>query len=362
MAAAAPAAGQSPATIQGRVLRRAPADTVPAAGARVVLHRVSRGPSGPVDSVATTADGGFRFSLRPDTSVIYLVSARWAGIEYFSEPLPGSSLAGASRLALLVADTSSGAAVDVAGRYFVVGAPDTGGVRTAVDLFALRNRGAQTRVAPDSLTPVWRHVLPPGAEAHAVAQAGSEIAADAVRFVGDTVLVFAPVAPGEKQLLLQHSFPAGLGAIHVPLGDGADSVQVVAEEPGVVVQGLARAEAQELDGRPFARWIGAGRGVSEVRVLFPRARVAERWLAPALAGATLLLTAGLAVILGRRRGRPAPAESATRPDVDALVDRIARLDADHQRGAPTGAEAYHAERARLKRELAAALAARRPSA
>lgn len=68
----------------GRVVRRAGTDTVPAPGAMVLLHRVGPVEQGAIDSVAADAAGRFAFQFVRDTGAAYLVSARWAGIEYFA--------------------------------------------------------------------------------------------------------------------------------------------------------------------------------------------------------------------------------------------------------------------------------------
>ena len=68
-------------------MRPVGADSVPVPGVRVVLHRVAQATQGPLDSALAGPDGGFRFTLRPDTAAIYLLSARHAGIEYFTTPL-----------------------------------------------------------------------------------------------------------------------------------------------------------------------------------------------------------------------------------------------------------------------------------
>ena len=62
-------------------------DSQPARDVRVVLHRVGQRVQGPLDSTRTDAQGRFRFTFQPDTTVLYLLSARYRGIEYFSAPL-----------------------------------------------------------------------------------------------------------------------------------------------------------------------------------------------------------------------------------------------------------------------------------
>jgi hypothetical protein len=133
-------------TVGGKVARRAGSDTISASHARVVLHGVSRQTSGKLDSTVTDDAGAFRFRLSRDTSMVYLLSANWSGIEYFSEPMPGASLRQATTLTLLVADTSSGRAADTGGRFIVLGSPGPARDRRAVDLFVIRNAGDRTIV------------------------------------------------------------------------------------------------------------------------------------------------------------------------------------------------------------------------
>lgn len=354
---ATPVAGQGPAVVSGTVLRRAGSDTVAAPRAQVVLHRLTRSVSGPIDSLAASPSGEFRFRFRPDTGVVYLVSARWGGIVYFSEPIADQSLNQPVRLSLLVADTSSTVPLRVVARYFVLGAPDANRTRTAIDLFVIRNSSSATRVAPDSTSPSWQQALP-GGVGHSAGAPGSEIDSAAVRLEADRVLVYAPFAPGDKQLLIEHTLPASIRSLVLPLGEGADTVQVVAEEEGVVVEGLDPTSSQILEGRPLARWVGAHpRG--DVTITFPRIFNPERWLVPALAAGVLLVM--IAAALVARRPRPTAAASPASA-IDDLVDAIARLDAAHRDSelGPEERTAYHQQRDRLKRELNAALAARQP--
>lgn len=337
---------QRPVVVTGRVVRRAAADTLAAAQARVVLHRVSREVSGALDSTRADAAGRFRFELHRDTALVYLLSARWSGIEYFSEPLPGGSLPAVTTLTLLVADTSSTASAATVGRFLVLGGPGVSRDRRVVDLFVLRNNGTHTLVGRTADAPTWRAPLPRGVTSPAVGAAGSDISPEAVRFAHDSVSVIAPLAPGEKQLLIEYTLPAALARLEFDPAT-RDSVQVVAEEPGVTIAGLQPAPDQVLDGRQFSRW--AGRGGSAVLVTFPVATSPDRALL-ALVVTTILVTAAVAVVAVRLRARP---PAIPPPSAEALIERIAQLDLAHRgRDVPTEAQRrYQVERAALKRAL-----------
>jgi len=336
--------------VAGRVVRRSAHDTLAAAGARVVLHRVSREASGVIDSTRAEGNGRFRFQLRPDTTFVYLLSARWSGIEYFSEPLPGSSLTARTTLTLLVADTTSRGSATTAGRFLILGAPGATRERRVVDLFVIRNGGTRTLVGSSREAPTWRAPLPRGISAPAVGGVGSDISTDAVRFTDDSVLVLAPLAPGEKQLLLEYAIPAATTRLELdPVT--SDSMQVVAEEAGVTVTGLTQAGAQVLDGRPYSRWSGADAG--PVLVSFPVAGRRDSALIPLVLGVLLIMTAAaFAAVRFRARIPPPPP-----PSSQSLATRIARLDAVHggQQLSAREEQRYQTERAALKRELAEAL-------
>ncbi len=334
----------------GRVVRRAGGDTLAAGSARVVLHHVSREASGKLDSAVANGRGDFRFRFSRDTAQVYLLSTRWSGIEYFSDPLPGSSLTATTTLTLLVADTTSDVMAETAGRFLVLGSPGASRERRVVDLYVLRNPGDRTLVGGPGDAPTWRAPLPPGAVQPRVGSVGSEISAEAVRFERDSVMVLAPIAPGEKQLLVEYLIPSSLARLEVdPVT--RDSVQVVAEEQGVRVDGLVRAADQVLDGRTFGRW--AGRTGATIVVTFPVEASGDRALLPLLAGAGLVMIAAVAVAL-RKRPRAA---GAPPPTADSLVNRIATLDAAHAGRDLSDAERerYQGERGMLKRALIEAL-------
>lgn len=299
----APVPAQAPVPVAGTILRPIPGDTVPVGGVRVVLHRVGPNRQGPVDSVRTGRDGAFRLTAVPDTAVLFLVSARHGGVEFFAEPLrlvPGGTIA---PIRLMVADTSSTASIVLASRYIVVGAPDSARERPVIDLLVLRNPGLTTRVSPDSSIPTWKAALPAGAT-HRVPEVGSDISPLAARFEGDSVFVFAPIPPGEKQLLVEHRWPAEQGELEFPLGPDASDLQVVAEEQGATVTGgtVAKAAPQVVDGRPLERWTGRipARGVLAIS-LPSRQRAEPRLILIMVTGFALFLVAA-GVLLVRRSG------------------------------------------------------------
>jgi hypothetical protein len=355
-----PAQGNpAPPTIAaGRVVLPRAADTVPVPGARVVLHRVGRDRQGPLDSASADASGRFRFRFRADTAAIYLLSARWGGVEYFSPPVHTNPARPDTAIRLVVYDTSSTAPIGVEARHIVVPRAGPDGARSVLDLIVLRNDGRVARVAPDSSRPSWHLVLPPGTGDMQVGE--SDLSPDAVVRQGDTVKVLAPLAPGQKQLALEYSVTPVRGKLEFPVGSGG-AVNLLVEETSARVSGgtLALADSQVIEGRSFRRYTGdvpAG-GTVVLAVGAAGAATASRLALPMLVGAVAVMLAAAAWWLIRRPPRPAPALLPGQ-----MLDAIAALDARYAgREAETAEEEwrrYAAERVRLKTELELTLAAR----
>ncbi|MEP6689384.1 MAG: hypothetical protein ABJC36_13620 [Gemmatimonadales bacterium] len=346
-----------PAVAAGRVILPRARDTVPVPGARVVLHRVGRAEQGPIDSVTADAAGRFRFRFRADTAVIYLLSARYGDIEYFSPPIHTNPAAPDTAMRVVVYDTSSTAPIGVEARHIVVPRAGPDGTRSVLDLIVLRNDGRLARVAPDSSRPSWRMVLPSGAGDMAVGD--GDVSPDAIVRVGDTVNVLAPLSPGQKQISLEYGVTPRRGTIDFEVGPAGSPVNLLVEERDTRVSGgtLALADSQVIEGRSFRRYAGAVPAGDAVRLTIGGAAVlaATRWALPALVAALALALAAVAWALFRR-ARPAPPLSP-----EGVLDAIAALDARY-----AGREAeiavaewqrYVAERTRLKAELEGGLAA-----
>jgi hypothetical protein len=328
-------------------------------GVRVVLHRVGQADQGPVDSTPSGSQGEFRFRLVPDTSVLYLLSARYQGIEYFSLPLDRASARDLSPVTLVVRDTSSRTPVTVSARHVVIPRPGDDGTREVLDLVLLFNRGTKTRVAPDSLGSSWSGPLPPASEGLELGE--SDVSPDAVNRRGDSVLVSAPISPGEKQLALQYHLPAGGEAVELPVGAEPVALTVLLEEPGASASGpgLARSDSQAIEGRWFRRWSGDVPANAVIRISLASGGGSSGPVIAALVTvlALVLLLAAWRILPGRAT---AVAPATGRDEADRLLNEIAALDARHQgREAELPAEAwarYLERRAALKAEAAAALA------
>ena len=346
---APPLAGQLPLSVSGQVVRVHGGDSTAVAGVTITLHRLSRTLQGAIDSMASNGEGAFRFRGAGDTTAIYLVSARYAGIEYFSEPMRAP---GAGRIRLVVSDTSSSAPVRLGSRHVIIRPPDAAGTRAILDLLTIRNDGPDTRVGPDSTSPSWQVALPPGALQPEVSE--GDVSPTAVRFEGDSVFVLAPIAPGAKNLMVSYRLPV---AVNRPVWAApVDSFDLLVEEAGATVRGagLAPAAPVELMGSTLRRWtaVPPSGGPGEVQFSGTNGLSTVLYWLVGIASLLLLGGAGLAFRRARRPSGAAPGA----PPVD-LIGALARLDARYAgRKEQVPAEewaSYEAERAQLK---AAALA------
>jgi hypothetical protein len=321
-----------------------------------VLHRVGQVEQGPVDSTVSGTGGRFRFRFRADTAAIYLLSARYRGIEYFSTPVHINPARPDTAIALVVYDTSSRVPVTLSARHLVVARPSEGGTRDVLDLLVLSNTGRLARVAPDTLEASWVGPLPVRSQGLDVGE--GDVSPDAVSRRHDSLVVTAPIAPGEKQLAVQYRLPAGLRELVLPLSDSGTRVNLLLEEAGARVTGpLTLADSQQIQGRAFHRWTGVAGSGATIRVVLPGPPgTPTAWLVALV----VLVGAGLAAATWAVGRRPRPAAVPT-ADPAALLDAIARLDARYagrEENTPPGEwSVYQSRRAALKAELEAALAA-----
>jgi hypothetical protein len=344
----------------GRIARLSAGDTIPVGSIPVVLHRLGQASQGPVDTVAADTRGRFQVRFVPDSGALFLLSVRYQGIEYFSSPIRGEAGRPDTALLLIVADTSSEVVVRVAERTVLIGRPDASGSRQVIDWLVLENSSERTRVASDSSRPSFGVPLPGDAQDVQLADIHlSQFSPDAVSFRRDSVMVFAPLSPGRKELVLQYRIPGSARRFEAP-ARGTDSVFVLLEDPGARIEEprLTRASSQRVEGRAFTRWAGVLGEARQIAVTFPSPGIAPGTLLVVLLGVTVTGFLGLGIFLLRKRR-----VAAFLPDPIGLADAIARMDeqaaeagenlSDEQR------QAWETERARLKSLLVRALAASR---
>jgi hypothetical protein len=360
------------ASVEGRVSRATAERPVPVAGQWVVLHRVGADRSAPLDSVRTGRAGTYRlrYQRTGDPNALYFVSARFAGIAYFSTPLRVARVSGGDADIIVYETTTDASELRVQGRHLVVSAP-RGNRREVAEVFELENGGARTVLPRDSTTPSWFVVLPERAESVHVAPGDLSTAATTIR--NGRAEVYAPISPGVRQLVLTYRLPPEAFPLARPVGNTVSVLEVLLEEPRAIVDGAGLGEVApaSIDQRMFRRFLAqnvSASGVMRINAPPPveQNQATVRILGIATASAMLL---GIGIWASRRR-RSAPIAGFPHPlrgyapvsAVDVQLAQIATLDAQFDDATAT-AEAraqYRQRRAQLKDQLATTLAAEKP--
>lgn len=292
------------------------------AGGWAVLHQVTMASAGPVDSARTDAGGGYRLRVpQLDTTAQYLVSVLYQGVAYFSEPMripaPGTSRAGP----IVVYDTVSGPQgppINLRRRLVTVARVKRDGTRDVLEILELTNPGSRTRVAPDTVRPVWAGALPAGVLQFRVGE--GDFSADAVERRADVVAVFGPMPPGLlRQLTYNYVVPADLATLALPVDQPTDEVDLLLEDTTarVVSSALEPLGVEPIEQRRFARYrIGPLAAGARVTVELPRPGFQlqrQWWIIVVLAGLAMLWA--LVVALKRK-----PSAVSRQPSATAITD------------------------------------------
>ena len=350
--------------VSGRVVRPAAEAMVGVVGAWTTLHRVGSDGGAPVDSMRTRAGGTyeFRFMSRPGDDAVYFVSASHGGIAYFSPPLAEGSVGGDDAEITVFDTTSAPIPIQVRGRHLVVSAP-ADGKREIIEVYELSNDSSLTFIAPDTTTPTWTAILPEAAEDFRVGE--GDVAEAAVEFEKGRLRVFAPIAPGLKQIAVSYVLPAGAFPLAVPVERATPVFEILIEDPAGSASGAGIVEVDPVsaEGRTFRRFLGAdapANGVVELRM--PQAVRFGR--GTYLAIVLLAIGTAMLIVLARsfsRRRSLAPGRVELPDDPDRLAREVAALDAAFERMPSATDEAraaYESRRQELKHRLAVALARR----
>jgi hypothetical protein len=279
-----------PRSVAGRVVRATKTAGVAVPSEWVVLHRVGPDTARPLDSVRTAADGSYHFAYRATGSAdaIYFVAARWAGIAYFSPPLKPRVAGGDAELTVF--DTASyGVPIHTRGRHVIVFLPRGDGTRQVVEVYEISNDGVRTLISPGEARATWSAPLPDGAHDFQAGQ--SDISTATMVALRDSAQVFAPIAPGLKQLTFSYRLPPKAFPFVLPAARDSVVLEVLLEEPGTIAAGggLRAADSVTVDGHRLARWLAPGSPPNTgVRITLP----------PALPARMGFVIAALAVTMG----------------------------------------------------------------
>jgi hypothetical protein len=281
----------------------------PLSGARVILHRVTMLVQGPIDSARLDAKGHYQLRIvAVDSTATYLISVLHDGVGYFSEPIrpalfgPGR---GPKVDTLRVYDAVvDGPPLTVTKRLVSIALPKKDGSREVLEIAVLSNPGEKTRIAADTLHPVWTGALPPGVLQFSVGQ--GDFSSDAVSRHGDTVGLYGAVQPGGgRQLAYSYLIPGGSSRFMLPVDHPLDALLLLLEDTTARVTGpgLHSLGVKLLEARHFAEYqIDHVKSGALVAIDFPRVAFRFESLVPLIAVlAGLVLAGGFFLALRRPR-------------------------------------------------------------
>ena len=355
------------AVASGRVVIPGREREIPVSGVVVTLHRVGSDTAGPLDSIATDAQG--RYTLHYQRfgreDAVYFAATVYRGIAYFSDPIRGAQSSGSVGEITVFDTTSHGVTLHVQGHHIVVSAPGPTGSRDVVEVYELSNDTTVTLVGRDSLTAVWSAPLPRGATRFAGGQ--GDVAPSVIAQRGSRAIVLAPFGPGVKQLSFSYTLAHGDFPFSHVVEEPTSVLEVLLEERTAQVRGAAlrSMDTVSTQGRTFKRFLAQDVGKGQaVRVDVAAASSDTR--ARVLMGLAALIAAAMIAAFARammgRRSHQHPLASHVAPvpavtESEALLAAIAALDASRETGMSVADDAgYSAQRAALKARLVAALA------
>jgi hypothetical protein len=138
-----------------------------------------------------------------------------------------------------------------------VSAVDANALRSVVEVYDLSNDTSVTRVAagdqPAGAT--WQTHILPSATNFKVNQ--GDVPAQAVSFANGLVNVFAPIAPGMKQVSFSYMLPAKSFPLKLPLEKETGVYEILIEEKAGAVTGphLKEVDPVTVDERNFRRFL-----------------------------------------------------------------------------------------------------------
>ena len=248
-----------PQQVSGRIVRPGTKHMDPVSGAWVVLHRVGPDRAGPLDSVRSDASGhyAFKYTRTGSADAVYFVSAFYDGIAYFTPPLAEGKVSGDDGEIAVFDTTSRHVPVSLRGHHVVVSAADANARRSVVEVFDLSNDSSVTRVAAgdNPSGAVWETHIAPAAADFRVGQ--GDISDQAVTYKDGVVSVFAPLAPGIKQLSFSYSLPAKSFPLKLPLEKETGVYEILIEDKTGSVNGphIKEVDPVTVDERNYRRFL-----------------------------------------------------------------------------------------------------------
>ena len=322
----------------------------------VVLHHLTEGTQGELDSLSLDSAGKFTFSLPnvpdPARGDVFFASIRHDGVLYFG-PAITTAVQLDSVYEIHTYDTLSapmeGYALALQSRSVFL-EPDSTDWRVT-DLFQLRNDADRTIVARPGGR-VWGHALPEGAREVTTGEGELSVAAATIEDGG--LVVRAALPPGERLFVVRYRVDSPLLAI--PNQTVAEAFDVLVREPAppLEVEGLDLLDRVELEaGSTYLRFTGNEVSTPLVRIVEAETegRLRVQWAAVILA--LVLAVSGVTLIRPTRLARVGDGAPNAAPSRRALMIEVARLDEEFSGSTDqaAGRKSYERRRAELIRQI-----------
>jgi hypothetical protein len=244
---------------------------------------------------------------------MYIVSARYAGVAYFTAPLRDATVTSPDADVSVYDTTSALFPLTVRARHVVVAPVDAGGLRRVVDVLEVANDSNLTLVA-GSAGRTWRMALPP--DAREPGSSGGDLPAEAFRFAGGNADLVVPVPPGARQLVLTYAIPERSASI--PVSDALSTLEVLVEGNGgrATGVGLTALDAVSMEGRTFQRFTASSVPAGSAFVIEGAGGGGGGRAGRVALLAVAAAAVALGVLVGRRGGRVDGAAASPPPRED----------------------------------------------
>jgi hypothetical protein len=247
-----------------------------------------------------------------DPDALYFASTTYGGIAYFAPPFRAAAVSGDDATITVFDTTSVPVPMRVEGRHFVVSQAHDG-TREVLEVYELANDATYTVVAKGT-RPVWSAAVPDGATQFVPGD--GESARGAIELRAGRAELFAPVAPGLKQVSFRYQLPVGRFPVTIEVPTVTSVLEVLVEEPRARVSGakLREVETGQAEGRTFRRFLAQDVTKGDRFTVDPgRVPVSRGWM---IGGALALVALALGGAL-RHALRRAPVPAPTSTAVDA---------------------------------------------
>jgi hypothetical protein len=294
---------KGPQRVSGQVMRPGTTEMIPVPRVWVTLHRVGNDTASPLDSVRSDDSGRyeFRFTRTGDEQAVYFVSANYGGIAYFTPPLMHSTVVGPEAEIAVFDTTSAHVPISTRGHHVIVSAADANSIRRVTEVFELANDSSVTRVARAGPSgAAWSTAYPAKASLFEVSQ--GDVPAAAVKFENGRANVYAPLAPGIKQIAFSYALPAASFPLRFQVTRETQVLEVLIEEEKGSVTGakLKEVDPVSVERRSFRRFLASDVPANEVSVIdLPVTGAARRVDPKIIAALTLTIGGAMAFVLAR---------------------------------------------------------------